>query len=207
MIIFSNSPRCDLIRHVPWKLTHWGQVIHIFVSKLAIIGSDDGLSPERRQAIIWTNAGVLLIGTLGTNFSEILSKIHIFSVNKMLLKTSSVEWWPFSLCHNVLKDWSTIFLPSMDLQRCMGFCHGIACPRKSEFATKFKLLNETCRLVFLLNLLMSLYLGSMVITMVKHPRMPSLLFMVLYELCKPRPKANLVLYLNSLRPSDAYMRR
>ena len=29
--------------------------------KLTILGSDNGLSPERRQAIIWTNAGILLI--------------------------------------------------------------------------------------------------------------------------------------------------
>ena len=46
-------------------------------SKLTIIGSDNGLSPGRRQAIIWTNAGtcILLIGPLGTNFSEILIEI------------------------------------------------------------------------------------------------------------------------------------
>ena len=53
-------------------LTHWGRVTHIYVSKLTIIGSDNGLSPGRRQAIIWTNAGILLIRTLVTNFSEIL---------------------------------------------------------------------------------------------------------------------------------------
>ena len=41
-----------------------------------IIGSDNGLSPGRRQAIIWTNAGILLIETLGTNSSEILFDIH-----------------------------------------------------------------------------------------------------------------------------------
>ena len=52
-------------------LTHWGRVTHICVCKLTIIGSDNGLSPERRQAIIWTNAGILLIGSLGTNFSDI----------------------------------------------------------------------------------------------------------------------------------------
>ena len=45
-------------------LTHWGRVTHICVSKLTIIGSDNGLSPGRRQAIIWTNAGILLIRTL-----------------------------------------------------------------------------------------------------------------------------------------------
>ena len=59
-------------------ITHWGQVTHICVSKLIIIGSDNGLSPGRHQAIIWTNAGILLIRTLGTNFSEILGEIHSF---------------------------------------------------------------------------------------------------------------------------------
>ena len=53
-----------------FHITHLGRVTHICVSKLTIIGSDNGLSPERRQAIIWTNAGILLIGPLGTNFSE-----------------------------------------------------------------------------------------------------------------------------------------
>ena len=56
---------------------------HICVIKLTIIGSDNGLSPGRRQAIIWTNAGILLMGPLGTNFSEILIKIHTFLLKKM----------------------------------------------------------------------------------------------------------------------------
>ena len=43
-------------------LTHWGQVMYICVSKYTIIGSDNGLSPSRRQAIIWTNADISLIG-------------------------------------------------------------------------------------------------------------------------------------------------
>ena len=59
-------------------LTHWCQATHICVSNLTIIGSDNGLSPGRRQAIIWTNAGILLIGPFGTNFSEILIEICKF---------------------------------------------------------------------------------------------------------------------------------
>ena len=51
---------------------------HICVGKLSSIGSENGLSPERRQAIIWTNAGILLIGPLGKKFSEILIEIHAF---------------------------------------------------------------------------------------------------------------------------------
>ena len=64
-------------------LTHWGRVTHICISKLTTIGSDNGLSPSRRQAIIWTNAGLLLIGPLGTNLSEILIEIYTFSFKKM----------------------------------------------------------------------------------------------------------------------------
>ena len=76
-------------------LSHWGRVTHIYVSKLTIIGSENGLSPGRRQTIIWTNAGILLIRTPGTNFSEIISEMHAFSFKKMHLKMSSGKWRPF----------------------------------------------------------------------------------------------------------------
>ena len=52
-------------------LTHWGRVTHICVSKLTIIGADNGLSPDRRQAIIRTNVGILFIWDIGTNFNGI----------------------------------------------------------------------------------------------------------------------------------------
>ena len=71
-------------------------------SKLAIIGSDNGLSPGRCQAITWTNAGILLMRTLRTNFNEILIKIHIVSFKKMHLKMSSAKWLPSCLSLNVL---------------------------------------------------------------------------------------------------------
>ena len=87
------------------ELTHWGRVTHICVSKLTIIGSDNGLSPDRRQAIIWTNAGLLLIGPLGTNFSEILIEVLTFSFKKMRFKVSSAKRRPFCLGLNVLTAW------------------------------------------------------------------------------------------------------
>ena len=77
---------------------------HICVSKLTIIGSDNGLAPDRRQAIIWTNAGLLLIGPLGTNFSEILIEILTFSFKKMRLKVSSAKRRPFCLGLNVITE-------------------------------------------------------------------------------------------------------
>ena len=83
-------------------LTHWGRVTHICVGNLTIIGSDNGLSPDRRQAIIWNNAGILLIRPLGTNFSEMLIEILTFSFKKIHLKMSSGKWRPFCLGLNVL---------------------------------------------------------------------------------------------------------
>ena len=85
------------------------------VSKLTIIGSDNGLSHGRRQAIVWTNAGILSIGPLETNVSEILIEIYRFSFKKMHLIMSSGKWRPFCLGLGVLIEvnstqftWSTI---------------------------------------------------------------------------------------------------
>ena len=78
---------------------------HICVGKLTIIGSYNGLSPGRRQAIIWTNAGVLFIWPLVTNFNEIPTEIYIFSFKKMHLKMSSGKWRPFCLGLNVWSRW------------------------------------------------------------------------------------------------------
>ena len=93
---------CDRNSCSQKSLTHWGRVTHICVSKLTIIGSDNGLSPGRHQTIIWTNAGILLIGSLGTNFSEILIAILTFSFKciwKCCLQngghfvSASMCWW------------------------------------------------------------------------------------------------------------------
>ena len=55
------------------------------------IGSGNGLSPVRRQAITRTNAGLLSIGLMATNFSEIWMGILSFSFKKMHLKMSSAR--------------------------------------------------------------------------------------------------------------------
>ena len=76
----------------------------INVCKLTIIGSDNGLLAGRHQAIIWTNPGILLIGPLGTNFSEILIEIQTSSLEKISLKMSSAKCCPFRLGLNVLTE-------------------------------------------------------------------------------------------------------
>ena len=98
------------IEHSLVSLIHWGRVSDICIGKLTIIGSDNGLSPELRQVIIWTNAGILLIAPLGTNFSEILIKIQTFSLKKIRLKMSSVKWCLFGLGLNELTHCRLVML-------------------------------------------------------------------------------------------------
>ena len=62
----------QFIEHTARRVIHWGRVTHICVSKSNIVVSDNGLSLDRRQAIIWTNAGILLIRPFVITFSEIL---------------------------------------------------------------------------------------------------------------------------------------
>ena len=106
--IKSSSQHFQLILRVVLSLTgggatlNWDRVTHICVNKFTIIGSDNGLSPGRRQAIIWTNDGRLLIGPLGTNFNETSIEIHTFSLKKIHWKISSGKWRPFCLGPNVL---------------------------------------------------------------------------------------------------------
>ena len=100
-VLWTTSIR--VTKHLCRVLTHWGRVTHICVSKLTIIGSDNGLAPVRRQAITWTKAGILLIGPLETSFSEILIEIHAFAFKKMHLKMSSGKWRPCWLGLDVLR--------------------------------------------------------------------------------------------------------
>ena len=90
----------------PFVKTHWGRTRHICVITLTIIGSDNGLSPCRCQAIIWTNAGNLLIRNLETIFSEYLSEIHTFSWKKMHLKMSSAKFGQF-FPDRIVLNWLT----------------------------------------------------------------------------------------------------
>ena len=96
-----NNSKCLTISLLN-SLTHWGRVTHIFVGNLTNIGSDNGLSPGRCQSIIWTNAGKLLIGPLGTNFSGILIEIQTFWLQKIHLKKLSAKSCPFHLGLNLL---------------------------------------------------------------------------------------------------------
>ena len=85
---------CDMVHVTVW-------VTHICISKLTIIGSNNGLPSGRRQAIIWTSDGILLIGPIGTNFGEILIEIYIFSFKEMQLKMPSENGGHLASAHCV----------------------------------------------------------------------------------------------------------
>ena len=74
----------------------WIKISLKFVSK----GSINNI-----PASLCTNAGILLIGRLGTNFSEILIEIYKLSLKKMLLKMLSGKWEPSCLGLDVLTHW------------------------------------------------------------------------------------------------------
>ena len=135
--------------HTLFYITHWGWVMHICIGNLTIIGPDIGLSPGRRQAIIWTNAWILLIGPWGTNISEILICIQTFSFKEMHLKMASAKWRPFCLGLNVItplhKRWS--YYHSLGLSHWHDFVASNRAwsrnPISSEWVIKFNGLSQT----------------------------------------------------------------
>ena len=80
---------------------------HIYVSKLTIIGSDNGLSPSRRLVIIGTYDGIMLVRNWWTNFSEILRDSCIViqenSFEYIVCELSAILSWPQYV--NTLRPW------------------------------------------------------------------------------------------------------
>ena len=124
LIHFSPKEKKCHVRYCQWSpssLTQWGRETHIGVNNLVIIGSHNGLSHVHRQAIIWSNAVLLSIAPLETNFSKTVFKIIKFSFKKMHWKMSSGEkCWPFCFSLNALSACygliSTGTLSSKELQ-------------------------------------------------------------------------------------------
>ena len=78
--------------------THWGRVTHICVSKLFSIGSENGLSLGRRQAIIWSNVAMLLIGSLRKKWWNLNKNSNIFieenACQNFVCKMAAILPWP-----------------------------------------------------------------------------------------------------------------
>ena len=83
-------------------ILHWGRVTHMCVNDLTIICSDNGLSPDRCQVIIRTNAGILLIRNLEQTSLKSWVKLIYFhsrkSISKCRLDTGGHLVWA-SMCN------------------------------------------------------------------------------------------------------------
>ena len=88
------------------ELTHWGQVTHICIWNLTIIGLDNDLSPCRRRVIIWTSAGIFVNWTVRYKFQW---SRDTFLLKKMHLEIPSGKWQPFCLGLNVLMNSTGIY--------------------------------------------------------------------------------------------------
>ena len=104
-----------------YDILHWAGFVDSLIEVVcriyalityAIIGSDNGLSLIRRRTYILSNAELLSIGPLGTNFRENFIEMNTLSIKKIHLKISSVKWWPFCFGLHVsrCKLWANIFL-------------------------------------------------------------------------------------------------
>ena len=89
---YVHLPQCRIYASVNW----------------VSIGSNNGVWPGRRQAIIWTSAAILSIRPQGTYFNEILFEIQMFSFKKMRLNMSSAKWRPFCPGGDQWKDPSSL---------------------------------------------------------------------------------------------------
>ena len=94
-------------KHFVQALTHWGQGMHICVSKLTIIGSDNGLLLGQCQAFIWTNIVKIVNWTLGNKLQGNLNQnLNIFiqknAFENVVWKMAAILSGP--QCVNVLND-------------------------------------------------------------------------------------------------------
>ena len=107
-------------------LNSLNRVTHICVDELTITGWDNGMSPGRHEAIIWINTGISLIGPLGTNFSEILIEIQVFSFKKMHL--SSANGYPFCVGLDVSTSLLSVVYLTLIISDHCGHLGAIAIP-------------------------------------------------------------------------------
>ena len=92
-----QPPRYSLSkRYIFGWLTYAKQHKYMSLNQTTI-GSDNGLSPVRCQAILWTHADSLSLSNepLATNLSEISMKMNMFAFKKMYFKMPCAKWWPF----------------------------------------------------------------------------------------------------------------
>ena len=74
----------------------------------------------RRQAFTWSNDGIVLIRTSGTNVGDIINEMKAFMFNKIHLNMWSAKWRPFCLGLHILR---VIFQNTLRLTDCHVVLH------------------------------------------------------------------------------------
>ena len=121
------------IKYVQW-ISDRGKHICLYGSvNWAIIGSCNGLSLIRRQAITWTNAGLLSIGLLGTNFN----------IWKCIWKCHLPKWRLFCQGRDELRDPTLVIIACVlhvNHQQAQHWLESYRC-----FSMSRRHLNDICR--------------------------------------------------------------
>ena len=141
--------------------------MHICVNKQNIIVTDHGLLPGWCQDIIWTNAGLLSIRSLGTNFSEILSEILSFSFKKIHLNVSSTKWQQFCFGLNVLTHWDPVtpWLWALEILVNTGSGNGLLLDGNKPLAAPLLTYDHWCPVAITWRQFCNRYLGHQLITL------------------------------------------
>ena len=114
--------RTTFRRRAVQHFTHWGRE-----TQLTIIGSDNGLSPGRHQAILWTNAGIL--NPYEQNSVKSLSKFINFHSRKCIWKCRLRNGGHFvsaSLCFTWCSTFKTFKnVSAQSVLRCHLWCWNV----------------------------------------------------------------------------------
>ena len=154
-----SSPNVGInLANLPFQLTHWSRVTLICVNKITIIGSYNGLSPGRRQVIIWTNAGILLIGPVGITFTEIWIEVNTFSLKEIHWKMSSAKWRSCCLGLSVSKHGWISRDPNLNRHSHLSMpasvffvCQHLVATKESlvEFTTNLRFTDDSFKCIFM----------------------------------------------------------
>ena len=109
------------------------------------IGSDNGLAPNRRLAIILTNAG-LSIGPLRTNLSEILNKIQ-FSIPENVCEMVAILFGEIRVKSSSCIAAFNCLAKSRQLYNCCQWAH-LTNPTKHQYPTMHHFVTEMCTFAY-----------------------------------------------------------
>ena len=104
--------------------------MHICINKLTIIGSDNGLSPAWGQAIIWSNARILLMQTFEQTSVKFWSKFSFRNCTWKCHLENGGYFVSASMCQTIIKvsTWLCDYIPYTYIYIYGCICNYLAMP-------------------------------------------------------------------------------